>query len=188
MRGKLQQSVGTSFVFGITPADAGKTRKASPSTHQWTDHPRGCGENQDVSATSRKTAGSPPRMRGKLLLPVQPDRTARITPADAGKTRLQRQLFAELRDHPRGCGENLPSATGTATILGSPPRMRGKPLKKAIESGENRITPADAGKTKSLAGGVRRTRDHPRGCGENFPADSPVKPCTGSPPRMRGKQ
>ena len=49
------------------------------------------------------------------------------------------------------------------------------------------ITPAGAGKTPFVSGCCNPYRDHPRRCGENFPADSPVKPCTGSPPQVRGK-
>ncbi len=52
---------------------------------------------------------------------------------------------------------------------GSPPQVRGKPLKKAIEGGENRITPAGAGKTTVILDTKWRKKDHPRRCGENVP-------------------
>ena len=51
---------------------------------------------------------------------------------------------------------------------GSPPQVRGKPLKKAIEGGENRITPAGAGKTARKALETSYKEDHPRRCGENL--------------------
>ncbi len=52
---------------------------------------------------------------------------------------------------------------------------------------EKRITPADAGTTKEEDSGMRRTEDHPRGCGDN-PLFFQVKNMTkGSPPRMRGQ-
>ena len=51
---------------------------------------------------------------------------------------------------------------------GSPPQVRGKPLKKAIEGGENRITPAGAGKTSVSILSAYAARDHPRRCGENL--------------------
>ena len=71
--------------------------------------------------------GSPPRMRGKLISTVLQGITQRITPADAGKTRLLTKLQNNRWDHPRGCGEN-----GTVA-----------PIAIAITG----ITPADAGKT-----------------------------------------
>ena len=54
----------------------------------------------------RRKIGSPPRMRGKpypVSLSVQ---SARITPADAGKTVMLFSPSAAGKDHPRGCGEN----------------------------------------------------------------------------------
>ena len=50
-----------------------------------------------------------------------------------------------------------------------------------------RITPADAGKTPSADNNNVATKDHPRGCGENFSSSCFFKLVQGSPPRMRGK-
>ena len=86
MRGKLTVTDTRYTVRRITPADAGKTYLKVGATTEAEDHPRGCGENQDVSATSRKTAGSPPRMRGKRRSAVLLLIDFGITPADAGKT------------------------------------------------------------------------------------------------------
>ena len=87
-------------------------------------------------------------MRGKQLNLVKAARWNGITPADAGKT----------------C---LPTVK-IVTILGSPPRMRGK--RDDAEGGDvnPRITPADAGKTLEE---LKEADDR-----------------TGSPPRMRGKR
>ena len=71
---------------------------------------------------------------------------------------------------------------------GSPPQVRGKPLKKAIEGGENRITPAGAGKTKSCSCGVFVGKDHPRRCGENYDSVAAWIAAAGSPPQVRGKR
>ena len=49
------------------------------------------------------------------------------------------------------------------------------------------ITPADAGKTLHGGTSSMRTRDHPRGCGENFFCFEIFTVLAGSPPRMRGK-
>ena len=64
-----------------------------------------------------------------------------------GKLLNQRNNFVVAVDHPRGCGENPHLDSGLAAEVGSPPRMRGKPLFSALGGNNSRITPADAGKT-----------------------------------------
>ena len=107
MRGKPLTQTPCTARARITPADAGKTttRKAKHRTGR--DHPRGCGENVYVFPCVRNKPGSPPRMRGKPLLPQNGHGLSRITPADAGKTRYPRRRNRNRQDHPRGCGENL---------------------------------------------------------------------------------
>ena len=51
------------------------------------DHPRACGENQHYGHISVVDYGSPPRMRGKLVIRGFGGSLGRITPAHAGKTR-----------------------------------------------------------------------------------------------------
>ena len=70
---------------------------------------------------------------------------------------------------------------------GSPPRVRGKPRLLAISKVSHGITPACAGKTLIIASNMRLFWDHPRVCGENELEIFEVSPCTGSPPRVRGK-
>ena len=127
-------------------------------------------------------------MRGKPSTYSRLPLWSRITPADAGKT--SRHALHRLRnqDHPRGCGENLPTIIIEIVKSGSPPRMRGKQVYPSAISPPRGITPADAGKTRSLSAILPRARDHPRGCGENECVRYAVKIHTGSPPRMRGKQ
>ena len=106
MRGKREYEHSGRETNRITPADAGKTDTTVPAVRQYTDHPRGCGENAPYSGMTAIQSGSPPRMRGKLLLLVLLPFSAGITPADAGKT-LSGLLQSLLNgDHPRGCGEN----------------------------------------------------------------------------------
>ena len=127
-------------------------------------------------------------MRGKPIFRRRYPPQVRITPADAGKTAVNFQLYIVHRDHPRGCGENASSGCPRGTNLGSPPRMRGKPIAVMISGSAPRITPADAGKTDLFAGCVNRLEDHPRGCGENRAVKSRMMSARGSPPRMRGKR
>ena len=51
-----------------------------------------------------------------------------------------------------------------------------------------RITPADAGKTRTFRFAPAAIQDHPRGCGENVQQSIDRQWLSGSPPRMRGKQ
>ena len=71
---------------------------------------------------------------------------------------------------------------------GSPPRMRGKLHDVESANYDERITPADAGKTSQKPWVSAANEDHPRGCGENFVVPCPQRRTTGSPPRMRGKR
>ena len=152
------------------------------------DHPRGCGENSSQFAPQGRTQGSPPRMRGKHLLPHRGRGCGRITPADAGKTTTGTGWRRTPRDHPRGCGENGTTICFLMMKSGSPPRMRGKRVSRYCAADSTRITPADAGKTGCTSSRRSSQRDHPRGCGENIYPEYGLKDETGSPPRMRGKQ
>ena len=65
--------------------------------------------------------------------------------------------------------------------------MRGKPELFDVMTDEERIPPADAGKTHDRRRNSRSRWDHPRGCGENIGGDKTEITLEGSPPRMRGK-
>ncbi len=75
---------------------------------------------------SIRSAGSPPRMRGKgqpLYIVVS---ESGITPACAGKSLVRELLLIVSRDHPRVCGEKEAGALSEVYETGSPPRVRGK--------------------------------------------------------------
>ena len=127
-------------------------------------------------------------MRGKQFIRRCFSILCRITPADAGKTRGLRVKVLNERDHPRGCGENLPPRNEKERTPGSPPRMRGKPCGDRIINYNFRITPADAGKTPAKTQERHAREDHPRGCGENSCNACLTIAADGSPPRMRGKR
>ena len=67
------------------------------------------------------------------------------------------------------CGENFSNLYVKKQRQGSPPRVRGKPRILSGTHTPRRITPACAGKTRLQAAAERKTGDHPRVCGENFP-------------------
>mgnify|MGYP000766792172 FL=1 len=187
MRGKPLKGANSSKTYGITPADAGKTRdnQHPPTARQ--DHPRGCGENRKLDSECQDCRGSPPRMRGKHCIFEFGLGANRITPADAGKTIRFAKTTWHNRDHPRGCGENTEVKHNVTSSPGSPPRMRGKQGCNHRINHYRRITPADAGKTNRNANEAETVQDHPRGCGENRLCSLDFGHCIGSPPRMRGK-
>ena len=131
--------------------------------------------------------GSPPRMRGKRAASSIIKLHPRITPADAGKTSRRAIPCTRGQHHPRGCGENVLPERTEPSSRGSPPRMRGKRAFLNDFTILNRITPADAGKTRQYEHATKSNEDHPRGCGENSPVCKVGRNERGSPPRMRGK-
>ena len=66
--------------------------------------------------------------------------------------------------------------------------MRGKQDEVESASGDERITPACAGKTVELFEFGNAPEDHPRVCGENASTNSDKAANIGSPPRVRGKR
>ena len=85
------------------------------------------------------------------------------------------------------CGEKLLSLNGSAQSIGSPSRMRGKEGDELGLGQTIRITPAYAGKSKSLPSLHIGSRDHPRVCGEKPQNQKTPPQLIGSPPRVRGK-
>ena len=65
------------------------------------------------------------------------------------------------------CGENLLKTCSNISIIGSPPRVRGKRHTPFPDKKKSRITPACAGKTLSVGNDTGNSGDHPRVCGEN---------------------
>ena len=110
----------------ITPAGAGKTRTDGSYRCRAGDHPRRCGENVLPERTEPSNRGSPPQVRGKPCAEAGSGKSGRITPAGAGKTPIEDNAFAEIRDHPRRCGENDDGDISRLRDIGSPPQVRGK--------------------------------------------------------------
>ena len=187
VRGKPCAVRGADRASGITPAGAGKTSHIAFYVGKTQDHPRRCGENRYSPPHSVPPAGSPPQVRGKLLQTSSLIVKNGITPAGAGKTRLQRRINMTNEDHPRRCGENVFVYALRRVSAGSPPQVRGKHAVLRPEFFEIRITPAGAGKTKYTILNVIVFKDHPRRCGENRLRETYPRAIEGSPPQVRGK-
>ena len=146
-----------------------------------------CGKNDIMVVVVEASAGSPPRVREKLLNGTQYDIVRGITPACAGKTLPSFGEWITSQDHPRVCGKNSIMSPSKISLPGSPPRVREKLHAKVPTAVNNRITPACAGKTVTLRGLVRFLWDHPRVCGKNSSFFTPWVTLPGSPPRVREK-
>ena len=127
-------------------------------------------------------------MRGKVSVFSLPPTTFGITPAYAGKSILPHLFDCAGWDHPRVCGEKGSRIFQDPAGMGSPPRMRGKVMRRFSASAVGGITPAYAGKRSARPGYAHNRRDHPRVCGEKAAAAAPAHNQSGSPPRMRGKE
>ena len=152
MRGKVP-AVGTCKTpVGITPAYAGKSHSVPAFSKVLRDHPRLCGEKGDLKLSNGCINGSPPPMRGKVIISTSNSFRHRITPAYAGKS-----FFADFRsnlswDHPRLCGEKFASYGTSIAPTGSPPPMRGKVFFQPLAKSLGGITPAYAGKSQIRLG------------------------------------
>ena len=85
MRGKAPYVLREDLPDGITPAYAGKSSHYSRVRLRRGDHPRLCGEKFVRCSRSFTLSGSPPPMRGKVILNHLEPLSRRITPAYAGK-------------------------------------------------------------------------------------------------------
>ena len=172
------------------------------------DHPRLCGEKVSVPVSWFLFSGSPPPMRGKVIVRVIGVGFGGITPAYAGKSSYCK-LWAffnvgspppmrgkefesfihlcEVRDHPRLCGEKPKYLQCPHSDTGSPPPMRGKARFPHISCSVPGITPAYAGKSCRSGGEKPSCQDHPRLCGEKFLRIPAAVELPGSPPPKRGK-
>ena len=146
MRGKVIVDLVLTERHRITPACAGKRWIMMKPGWRCRDHPRVCGEKIVQFVLSAEHAGSPPRMRGKVL--------------------CYSCVPATLEDHPRMCGEKSALSALVVKLLGSPPHVRGKGNGLFQVCELVRITPACAGKRRFILNNQRSCKDHPRMCGE----------------------
>ena len=187
MRGKVFRGEVRHSIVGITPAYAGKSAAVHRACRNRWDHPRVCGEKGHRYTLPPLGVGSPPRMRGKGVKPRNKRVAMGITPAYAGKRWPSESPCPPCRDHPRVCGEKSPICLDSLPLVGSPPRMRGKALRRHQGSHRTGITPAYAGKRQMWSMLLASARDHPRVCGEKTSSRQRTVAPSGSPPRVRGK-
>ena len=151
VRGRVRAVPGPAPFGGITPARAGKSADGRACIRVLQDHPRACGEEPGRRWCRPGRAGSPPRVRGRADTALHHQNPIGITPACAGKRAVHLRKIDRSQDHPRVRGEESFPSCAALWVWGSPPRARGRTAPGGVGSAPRRITPAYAGKSKSLA-------------------------------------
>ena len=147
LRGTPRMCVAKSSGRGIIPALAGNTERAHHRSRVLWDHPRACGEHPFLSVSVAHDTGSSPRLRGTRDGSAGRYSHRGIIPALAGNTCRLCRFCGGTRDHPRACGEHLPTCHTPSPIVGSSPRLRGTPRPQAPSRTRSGIIPALAGNT-----------------------------------------
>ena len=150
------------------------------------DHPRVCGEQCTTQRAVDSVKGSPPRVRGTVIIALRRSTRKRITPACAGNRKYFYFGMLPGEDHPRVCGEQAWALSRKFPPKGSPPRVRGTDGHARGDGYGLRITPACAGNRATKRRPLPLRQDHPRVCGEQVCPSGPCGPLMGSPPRVRG--
>ena len=171
--------------MGIIPACAGNTLPGAGRVQPHRDHPRVCGEHPWRGLSRFLVLGSSPRVRGTLCAAMISSCITGIIPACAGNTQITLLPGRSPRDHPRVCGEHLPSFLLPSFIAGSSPRVRGTPGGALVDLRMTGIIPACAGNTAWPWLRWLMFRDHPRVCGEHFGVLCATCVGAGSSPRVR---
>ena len=104
------------------------------------------GEKSLTTQIRQQEEGSPPRGRGKGIFAILALSATGITPAWAGKRCLNDLVDVDWQDHPRVGGEKEWTVHYHRQTEGSPPRGRGKGIKRSSHAHQTGITPAWAGK------------------------------------------
>ena len=147
LRGTLRDGFAVLAHLGIIPALAGNTVAGISRLRGRWDHPRACGEHDDMRPIQILELGSSPRLRGTLSEHARPRRGLGIIPALAGNTARARTVPTCLRDHPRACGEHTRLTVPAGTYRGSSPRLRGTRRPACFQAFPPGIIPALAGNT-----------------------------------------
>ena len=129
----------------IIPAHAGNSCFIRARRRVSADHPRACGELNELVTSSDSSYGSSPRMRGTPLARHRSRHRRRIIPAHAGNSAHNRGRYHSAPDHPRACGELSLERSMRNAWAGSSPRMRGTLSPYQTRTADWRIIPAHAG-------------------------------------------
>ena len=128
-----------------------------------------------------------PRVRGRPHQPRGQPTQHGFIPAGAGQTVRPRRTATAAAAHPRGCGADLASVSVCTVVVGSSPRVRGRPAGGLLGALFHGLIPAGAGQTTMRWWRRRRSGAHPRGCGADDADNRVTALGKGSSPRVRGR-
>ena len=151
MREKLANVIKSAGTSRITLKCAGKTNPFFRGTSLIQNHSCVCGKKLTDGISGLTGSGSPLHVQEKHFEDAVKICIRRITPACAGKTVFLVQMMKHHQDHPRVCGKNRQLGQNHVIYSESPPRVREKLNLDETDDTALRITPACAGKAKTLS-------------------------------------
>ncbi len=170
----------------FTPTCVGNAPPSAPRIRETTVHPHVCGECSVSTSGSPPSSGSPPRVWGMRSVRSARRPNRRFTPTCVGNARRQGPCRRTPSVHPHVCGECGPGTARPMSLLGSPPRVWGMPLRPHGEPLGRRFTPTCVGNASGMMAETPMTAVHPHVCGECFAASFTASATAGSPPRVWG--
>ena len=208
-RGAHLRQHGARVDFGIIPAYAGSTMRASITRAPSSDHPRIRGEHcEDVGVVVEVVgiipayAGSTkavwggvcrvsdhPRIRGEhSWRRLVAERCVGSSPHTRGALSAEGSRHLRGRIIPAYAGSTGGNNMPVENVPGSSPHTRGAPQPHQKRASGRRIIPAYAGSTAASSSTRRRRPDHPRIRGEHVSDIHGRHRRTGSSPHTRGAQ
>ncbi len=171
---------------GLIPARAGRTCCMTGSHLGHGAHPRSRGADREHGTILSRSQGSSPLARGgPEYMSVCPTREGLI-PARAGRTCVGSWLVGVGGAHPRSRGADTVCTGQLSTTSGSSPLARGGPREWLGVTGEWRLIPARAGRTRRHAPSSALSSAHPRSRGADTGDAPSYGGWTGSSPLARG--
>ncbi len=136
----------------FTPTRVGQTFAKSIGLTRSAVHPHACGADRIVEEMTRIALGSPPRVWGRQINERVTAIIPRFTPTRVGQTfcRAARPFAPPV--HPHACGADAEPDGIFDNLLGSPPRVWGRPCPMSTPSRSPRFTPTRVGQTPGCAG------------------------------------
>ena len=187
VRSRLTQARRLTVPGRITSACAEQTSSAGPKRPCRRDHLRVCGADIPTRSAEHDQGGSPPRVRSRWRVHRVDGVPPGITSACAEQTRSAWRDQGRLRDHLRVCGADPFSSRHIVWRLGSPPRVRSRPVWLTLLCSFTGITSACAEQTWLHCWQAFPKGDHLRVCGADWRSHREPQTGRGSPPRVRSR-
>ena len=149
-------------------------------------YPRACGATARRGRPGKVRKGLSPRLRGHPNASTVNPRSLRSIPALAGPPFTPVVKTLSKRVYPRACGATVSAEAVFSMIGGLSPRLRGHPLRRALDEPALGSIPALAGPPHGEADRGRSGRVYPRACGATRKVRHRAALQRGLSPRLRG--